>query len=199
MRTITLPGGVLQQIPDYAMSLPFVTQEPTEQPDFISTETQVIGNQNAEQLVWWQGTVKDWTAENLANRLAQIPLTPKPVQTPSTVFHFLMDKDRTLWFWQTGDGPPLGDPCPDLPPLPVPALGPIIGSRLGDPNSPFYTAGTWFSDSTFTPNPDGTRTQHQDQSPASTLTHGTSADGVTGEFLKWTSPWGGYWILESRG
>lgn len=199
MKTITLPGGSPLDIPDYAMMLTYVAQEPTEHPEFVARETAIIADQNARQLVWWKGEVNNWITLNVGNRLYQKPLTPKPIQKLSDVFHSVSDKDQTLWFWQTSDGPPIGDPCPDLPPLPTASSGVIIGIRLGDPNSPFYTSGTWFTDSTFTPNPDGTRTQNQDRNPAGTQVHGTSADGVLGTFLKWTTPFGGYWILESQG
>lgn len=191
---ITLPDGTQQAIPDDAYSLPFFGQQPSFQADFVTAELQQFAADNKEIQQETQASYDQWQITNTTNRADGQPLTAKPVDQFSWVFHYVFDKGHTLYWWQTNDGPPVVDhPCPDLPALPATLTGPIIGTRIGDPNSSTYKLGRLFAAGALV----GTQDEF-DSTPNGTQVQGTSADGVKGVFLKIGSPFGGgYWELLS--
>lgn len=187
---ITLKDGSQVAIPDDAFEIVAVGQTPSYIPDFVAAETQQFADANAKLKQAKLTDYAQWAITNTRNRQLGLSLTAKPTDVPSGVFHNIQDRTGSLFFWQTNDGPPVvGHPCPDLPAdVPQPTK-PLIGKRIGDPNSPLFKYGRVFASGT----PDG---KQIDQTPAGMQVHGTSLDGVTGVFLKVPSfLGGGYWDL----
>lgn len=194
---ITLSDGTQQTIPDNAWALPFFGQQPSFQVDFLNTELAQFASINKAAADQTLRNYAQWKIVNTTNRNENLPATPKPTASQSIVFHHVTDKNNVLYFWQTGDGPPVVPYlCPDLDPLPDPAenKSPIIGNRIGDPTSPFFRYGMYFQAGKLV----GTQDVF-DVTPGGTQAHLTSADGVKGVYMKIASPFGGgYWYLLSQ-
>lgn len=101
--------------------------------------------QNNYNLTNYKNACTDWMANNLRNRDNKIQLTIKPIQPLVVHVNPTLSQDGTSISFNWSQGPDyLGDPCPDLPEVNLPAGFTVLGQQLtGVPGNP--TPGVYFA------------------------------------------------------
>lgn len=102
-------------VPQGAIPLPLT--EVAYQAAVLAGIQQSVEHHNAQAELNYKLACDNWLVNNQQRRDLDLPLTPKPVQPASHVVRNIDGQDGTIWVW-TESGELLGDPCPDLPPLP---------------------------------------------------------------------------------
>ena len=101
---------------------------------YVDSTQASIDHTNGLILQSWQGACATWYQAAMDARSRGNVIPPKPMQPLTIALHtLLLDRgpqlNPILGLWQRLDGPPAGDPCPDLPPVPGPNT-PHIGALV---------------------------------------------------------------------
>lgn len=132
----------LSEVPTGAILLPPGIAVPTFQADWIAGVERQLDDYNSKASTGYAAQCSNWAINAARCQSLGVPLPPKPEPANTLVLNVSVEQeDGSVYVWQT-TGDPVGAPCPDLPPLPVPppAGTPDIGPYTGVPN--YYACGS---------------------------------------------------------